>query len=80
MYERYFKRILDFVMALLALIILGPVMLIIAILVRLKLGSPVIFAQPRPGLHKLMAGMTPLGKKDSDMILSMLKIFLFSWT
>ena len=52
MYERYFKRILDFVMALLALIILGPVMLIIAILVRLKLGSPVIFAQPRPGLNE----------------------------
>ncbi len=52
MYEKYFKRILDFVMAFLGLIILSPVMLLIAILVRIKLGSPIIFAQPRPGLNE----------------------------
>ena len=52
MYEKYFKRILDFVMAFLGLIILSPAMLLIAILVRIKLGSPIIFAQPRPGLNE----------------------------
>lgn len=48
-YEKYIKRPQDFVCALLAVIILSPVMLITAILVRLKLGSPVIFSQERPG-------------------------------
>lgn len=52
MYAKYFKRPLDFIMALLALILLSPLMLLIAILVRIKLGSPVIFAQPRPGLNE----------------------------
>ena len=49
MYKKYFKRILDFVLSLLALIVLMPVMLIIYILVRIKLGKPVIFKQQRPG-------------------------------
>ena len=52
MYKKYFKRPLDFMMALLGLIILSPLLLIIAILVRIKLGSPVIFKQPRPGLNE----------------------------
>lgn len=52
MYRKYFKRPLDFVMALLGLIILSPVLLVTAILVRVKLGSPVIFKQPRPGLNE----------------------------
>src|SRR5690554_5980233 len=52
MYKKYFKRPLDFIMALLGLIILSPLLLIIAILVRIKLGSPVIFKQPRPGLNE----------------------------
>ncbi len=52
MYQKYFKRPLDFIMALLGLIILSPLLLIIAILVRIKLGSPVIFKQPRPGLNE----------------------------
>jgi undecaprenyl phosphate N,N'-diacetylbacillosamine 1-phosphate transferase len=51
-YRRYIKRALDFIMALFCLVILSPVMLIIAILVRIKLGSPVIFKQPRPGLNE----------------------------
>ena len=49
MYKKYIKRILDFTLSLLALIILSPLLLIIAILVRIKLGSPVIFKQERPG-------------------------------
>ena len=48
-YERFFKRPLDIIFALLALIILSPVLLIVAILVRIKLGSPIIFKQERPG-------------------------------
>ena len=48
-YEKYLKRLLDIVLSLCAIIILSPVMLITAVLVRIKLGSPVIFCQERPG-------------------------------
>ncbi len=49
-YEKYIKRSQDFLCALLAIIVLSPVMLITAILVRVKLGSPVLFTQERPGM------------------------------
>ena len=49
MYRNYIKRLLDIVISLVALIVLSPVLLIVAILVRCKLGSPVIFHQDRPG-------------------------------
>lgn len=52
MYKRFVKRCLDFVLSLIALLILSPVLLIVAILVRCKLGSPIIFKQQRPGLHE----------------------------
>lgn len=48
-YEKYIKRLLDFTLSLLALIILSPVLLVTAALVRIKLGSPIIFHQERPG-------------------------------
>ncbi|MCR4621564.1 MAG: sugar transferase [Clostridiales bacterium] len=48
-YERFIKRPQDFVCALLATIILSPVLLLIAILVHIKLGSPIFFTQDRPG-------------------------------
>ena len=48
MYAKYFKRMLDFILSLIALIILSPILLIVAILVRIKLGSPIIFKQKRP--------------------------------
>lgn len=48
-YEKYIKRLLDIVLSLCAIVVLCPVMLITAILVRVKLGSPIIFAQERPG-------------------------------
>jgi len=51
-YKRFVKRPMDIVLALIALILLSPVMLIVAILVRTKLGSPVIFKQERPGLNE----------------------------
>ncbi len=50
-YEKYVKRPQDFCCALIALIVLSPVLLITALLVRIKLGSPVIFVQERPGLN-----------------------------
>ena len=50
-YERFIKRPQDFLCSLAGLIILSPVMLVTAVLVRIKLGSPVIFKQERPGLH-----------------------------
>ena len=48
-YEKYIKRPQDFLCALVALIVLSPVMLVTALLVRIKLGSPVLFTQDRPG-------------------------------
>ena len=50
-YEKYVKRPQDFICALLGLIVLSPVMLVLVILVRTKLGSPVLFMQDRPGLN-----------------------------
>ena len=48
-YERYFKRPIDIVCALLAIIVFSWLYLIVAILVRVNLGSPVLFRQKRPG-------------------------------
>lgn len=48
-YEKYIKRLLDIVLSGCALIVLSPLLLVTAILVRVKLGSPVIFCQERPG-------------------------------
>lgn len=48
-YERYIKRLLDIICALLAIVVFWWLYAIIAILVRVKLGSPVLFKQPRPG-------------------------------
>lgn len=48
-YEKYIKRPLDFVIALFALVALAPVFALVAILVKTKLGSPIIFSQERPG-------------------------------
>lgn len=50
-YEKYIKRPVDFILSLVALIVLSPILLIVAVLVRIKLGSPVIFKQQRPGLN-----------------------------
>jgi lipopolysaccharide/colanic/teichoic acid biosynthesis glycosyltransferase len=52
MYRKYFKRLFDIICSFIALIVLSPVLFVIAILVRVKLGSPVIFKQKRPGLHE----------------------------
>ena len=51
-YEKYIKRPQDFLCALAALLLLGPIFLIVAICVHLKLGRPIIFKQDRPGLNE----------------------------
>lgn len=67
-YEKYIKRPQDFLCALLATTVLSPVLLIIAILVRIKLGSPILFTQDRPGrdghVFKLYKFRTMLPPKD----------------
>jgi lipopolysaccharide/colanic/teichoic acid biosynthesis glycosyltransferase len=69
-YERFIKRPLDCFLSTLALIILSPVMLVTAILVRIKLGSPIIFSQERPGkdekLFKIYKFRTMADKKDEN--------------
>lgn len=50
-YEKYLKRPQDFLCALLGIIVLSPVLLVTAVVVRLKLGTPVLFKQKRPGLN-----------------------------
>ncbi len=52
MYRKYLKKPMDFVLALLGLIVLSPILLITGILVMIKLGSPIIFKQERPGLNE----------------------------
>lgn len=52
MYRHFFKRLFDFVLSLLAIIVLSPIMIIVAILVKIKLGSPIIFTQERPGKNE----------------------------
>ena len=49
MYRRYIKRLIDIIVSLCGIIVLSPVYLILGILVRVKLGTPVIFRQERPG-------------------------------
>ncbi len=69
-YERYIKRCLDFVLALGAIIVLSPVILITALLVRKKLGSPVIFSQIRPGkdgkLFRMYKFRSMTNEKDAE--------------
>ncbi len=69
-YEKFVKRPQDFLCALAAVIVLSPIMLITAILVRMKLGSPVIFRQERPGLNgkifRLYKFRTMTDKKDAE--------------
>jgi len=51
LYTIFLKRSMDFILSLIAIIVLSPVLIIAALLVRTKLGSPVIFKQKRPGLN-----------------------------
>lgn len=67
-YEKYFKRPLDFCCGLAAVLVFGWLYIIIAVLVRIKLGSPVLFTQDRPGknekVFKLYKFRTMTDEKD----------------
>ncbi len=52
MYKRCVKRCLDFLLSLCGIIVLSPVLLVLSVLVRVKLGSPVLFRQERPGRNE----------------------------
>jgi lipopolysaccharide/colanic/teichoic acid biosynthesis glycosyltransferase len=52
MYKFFLKRLLDFVLSLLALLILFPLLVVLGILVRVFLGTPVLFVQQRPGVNE----------------------------
>ena len=52
LYGKYIKRLLDIVLSALALVVLSPLLGVTALLVRIKLGSPVVFKQARPGLNE----------------------------
>lgn len=70
MYAKYIKRILDLLLSLMALIVLMPLMIIIGVLVRINLGSPIIFKQKRPGKNEkiftLYKFRTMTEKRDID--------------
>ena len=57
MYRKYFKRCMDFILSLAAILVLSPVYLIVAIFVRVKLGSPILFCQKRPGKDEKIFNM-----------------------
>lgn len=70
MYRRFFKRLLDIILSGAALIILAPIYLVLAILICINLGSPVIFCQERPGrygkIFKLYKFRTMTDEKDEN--------------
>ena len=70
LYEKFGKRIMDVILSLLALIVLSPVMLIVWCLVKIKLGSPAIFKQERPGkdgkIFKLYKFRTMTDERDEN--------------
>lgn len=49
MYERYFKRTQDITLASLALLVLSPILFVVGVMIRIKLGGPIFFLQERPG-------------------------------
>ncbi len=69
-YQKYIKRILDFVLSFTAFVVLCPVLLVTAALVRVKLGKPVIFRQERPGkdekIFKLYKFRTMTDERDEN--------------
>lgn len=74
LYERFGKRLLDILLSGTALLVLSPLLLVTAILVRVKLGSPVIFCQERPGknekifkLHKFRS-MTDARDENGELL------------
>ncbi len=73
-YRRFLKRPMDFILSLMAIIFLSPVLIIVGIFVRLKLGSPVLFKQKRTGINENIFTMykfrTMMDKRDGNGELS----------
>jgi len=69
-YSSFIKRPMDFILSLMTIIVLSPLLIIVAIFVRLKLGSPVLFKQKRPGLNEKIFTMykfrTMTDEKDEN--------------
>ena len=70
LYEKIFKRLLDIILSFFAIILLSPIILMVSILVYFKLGSPVFFAQERPGkdekIFKMYKFRTMSDEKDEN--------------
>ncbi|HFU4116536.1 TPA: sugar transferase [Streptococcus suis] len=68
LYEKYSKRLIDFTLSLIAIILLSPVIILVSVLVYFKLGSPVLFKQERPGknekIFKMYKFRTMTDEKD----------------
>lgn len=67
MYQLFIKRLFDFILSLMAIIILSPVFIIVALLVRIKLGSPILFKQERPGLNEKIFKMYKFRTMTSEV-------------
>ena len=69
-YRKFLKRPMDFILSLIAIIVLSPVLIIVGVLVRVKLGSPILFKQKRPGLNEKIFTMykfrTMTDEKDEN--------------
>lgn len=69
-YRKFLKRPMDFILSLMAIVVLSPVLIIVGVLVRVKLGSPVLFKQKRPGLNEKIFTMykfrTMTDEKDEN--------------
>ena len=69
-YRRFIKRILDFTISLISLIIFSPIFIVVVVLVRVKLGSPVFFCQKRPGkdekIFKIIKFKTMTDERGTD--------------
>ena len=70
MYRKFVKRVIDFTLSLVAIIILIPAYIIIAVIVRIKMGSPVLFSQERIGKNekpfKLYKFRSMTDERDAD--------------
>lgn len=74
MYKRFFKRPIDFALALAIIVALSPIYVVLSILIKIKMGSPVIFSQTRPGLNEKpfniykFRSMTQKRDKDGNLL------------
>lgn len=70
MYRKFFKRIFDIVLSGMALLLLSPIYILLAVLIRIKLGGPVLFIQQRPGkkekIFKMYKFRTMTNEKDDN--------------